>query len=73
MYDVVTRTWSNPEGLDPPLWAGKVADVAQFALAARKGAEEPTFAGVIAGGCCKAGPRDIVALRKECMERGLIH
>lgn len=64
VYDVVTRTWSNPHGMDEVQWAATVADVVGQAL------ETNVWGGVIAGGCCKAGPHSISELRKEVERRG---
>ncbi|GAA6027963.1 hypothetical protein JCM8097_001803 [Rhodosporidiobolus ruineniae] len=63
-YDVVTRTWSNPLGLTDNKWAVLVADAAGVARASG------AWGGVVVGGCCKAGPGAIRALREEVERRG---
>ncbi|KAM0750631.1 Homocysteine S-methyltransferase [Meredithblackwellia eburnea MCA 4105] len=73
VYDVVTKTWSNPEGLDDDEWAHLVANgVEQCLESTLPGGVVPTFAGVLAGGCCKAGPSAIKALRRTCVDRKLL-
>lgn len=72
VYDVVSRTWSNPDGLNDAEWGSTVADGVEAALARRRADGSPTFAGVLAGGCCKAGPGAISALRSECSRRKLL-
>ncbi|KAK4701416.1 hypothetical protein P7C70_g4815, partial [Phenoliferia sp. Uapishka_3] len=72
VYDVVSRTWSSPDGLDDNVWASKVTDGVQAALGKNNSDGKPTFGGVLAGGCCKAGPEAISALRSECQSRGLV-
>ncbi|GAA5840798.1 hypothetical protein JCM9279_001224 [Rhodotorula babjevae] len=64
VYDVRSRTWSHPAGLTDASWAALVADAVGDALGS--GAWE----GVVAGGCCKAGPGAIRALRNEVERRG---
>jgi len=64
VYDVRSRTWSHPAGLTDASWAALVADAVGDALGC--GAWE----GVVAGGCCKAGPGAIRALRDEVERRG---
>ncbi|KAM0788177.1 hypothetical protein ACM66B_001338 [Microbotryomycetes sp. NB124-2] len=80
VYDVFTKTWSNPSGMDELTWASKLATTISDTLSYRRSAHEGEddargdllFGGVVAGGCCKAGPRYIQALRKVCEERGLL-
>ncbi|GAA6055939.1 hypothetical protein JCM3770_005605 [Rhodotorula araucariae] len=64
VYDVRTRTWSHPAGLTDATWAAHVADAVDTAL------ESAVWGGVLAGGCCKAGPGAIRALADECRRRG---
>lgn len=64
VYDVKSRTWSHPLGLTDDKWATLVADAMNVARDGR------AWGGVIGGGCCKAGPTAIAALRKEVEKRG---
>ncbi|GAA5944294.1 hypothetical protein JCM3775_003315 [Rhodotorula graminis] len=64
VYDVRSRTWSHPAGLTDASWAALVADAVGDALACGE------WEGVVAGGCCKAGPGAIRALRDEVERRG---
>lgn len=71
-YAVVTRTWSTPTGMSTPLWAQLNTSTVKAALAHSTEAGASVWGGVIAGGCCKAGPEAIKALREECVKEGLI-
>lgn len=64
VYDVRTRSWTHPAGLTDGAWAELVADAVGDAL------ESGQWEGVVAGGCCKAGPGAIKALRDEVTKRG---
>ena len=64
VYDVKSRTWSHPLGLTDDKWAELVAGAMNVARDGR------AWGGVIGGGCCKAGPTAIAALRKEVEKRG---
>lgn len=66
VYDVVSRTWSHPDGMDDRVWASKLADVIEMSRSLH------SFDGIIAGGCCKAGPEAIVRLREQSERRGWI-
>lgn len=67
IYDVRTRTWHHPAGLTDDAWASLVADAVQVGRAAGKA---EIWGGVIVGGCCKAGPGAIRALKVEVVKRG---
>lgn len=75
---VFTKTWSNPQGMDPVTWAQTLTATVKVALSwPRTGAEtaednDRLFGGVMAGGCCKAGPEYIRALSDECDKAGLL-
>lgn len=69
VYDVVSRSWHHPTGLTDASWATLVADAVAEAVPTGKG-QEDTWAGVVVGGCCKAGPGAIKALRQEVERRG---
>lgn len=69
---VVTRTWSNPDGISNSTWALLLTQNIKKALALTDGAAKPTFGGVLAGGCCKAGPEAIQELRKELVKEKLV-
>ncbi|GAA5852617.1 hypothetical protein JCM8547_002565 [Rhodosporidiobolus lusitaniae] len=64
IYDVHTRSWHHPAGLTNSKWAGLVAGAVQV------GRESGAWEGVVVGGCCKAGPGAIRALRDEVGRRG---
>ncbi|GAA5975526.1 hypothetical protein JCM10908_005189 [Rhodotorula pacifica] len=64
VYDVKTRTWHHPTGLTDKSWAKLVADSVAEAV------DGSVWAGVVLGGCCKAGPGAIKALREEVEQRG---
>ncbi|GAA5938314.1 homocysteine S-methyltransferase family protein [Sporobolomyces koalae] len=66
VYDVETRTWHHPLGLTDQKWANMVAD----AMEAARNPQVAAWSGVIGGGCCKAGPSAIKALRAEVEKRG---
>ncbi|BGP14814.1 hypothetical protein JCM10213_001819 [Rhodosporidiobolus nylandii] len=66
-YDVVSRSWHHPAGLTDDKWAVLVAD------AVRAGREAGAWGGVMAGGCCKAGPSAIKALKEEVGRRGWLN
>ncbi|KAK4050122.1 AdoMet-homocysteine methyltransferase [Microbotryomycetes sp. JL201] len=74
VYDAVfTKTWSNPSGMDEQTWAEKLATTVSKALTYRRSnGTDDLFGGVVAGGCCKAGPSYIKALRKVCEDKGLL-
>lgn len=55
VYDVVTRTWTEREG-SADGWARALVDVVK----GRTG-----WRGMLLGGCCKTGPDEIAALRRE--------
>ncbi|GAA5986210.1 hypothetical protein JCM11641_002890 [Rhodosporidiobolus odoratus] len=63
-YDVQTRSWHTPEGLTDDAWANKVANAVQV------GRESGAWSGTLVGGCCKAGPKTIGALKEEVERRG---
>lgn len=67
VYDVVSRSWHHPTGLTDSSWARLVADAVKEAVV--PGPASP-WAGVVVGGCCKAGPSAIKALRQEVEQRG---
>ncbi|BGP23598.1 AdoMet-homocysteine methyltransferase [Rhodotorula toruloides] len=67
IYDVQTRTWHHPAGLTDDAWALLVADAVQVG---REAGDGTVWGGVVVGGCCKAGPGAIRALRKEVERRG---
>ncbi|SGY48973.1 BQ5605_C001g00721 [Microbotryum silenes-dioicae] len=76
VYDVFTKTWSNPLGLTVEQWASLLVENVESSLAIqskRMGSrgDEALWGGVIAGGCCKAGPEAIRALGKELAARKL--
>lgn len=58
VYDVNLRAWSS-NALSEQTWA---EEVVQSVRVAREG----KWGGVIVGGCCKAGPGAIAALRRGC-------
>ena len=66
VYDVVSRTWSSGT-LDTASWGKQVAAIAKKVEAAEEDGEK-VWAGVIVGGCCKAGFEEIRALRKTLDE-----
>ncbi|GAA5869638.1 hypothetical protein JCM3774_005500 [Rhodotorula dairenensis] len=68
VYDVVSRSWHHPTGLTDPAWARLVADAVQDA--ATPPSSSSPWAGVVVGGCCKAGPSAIKALNDEVDQRG---
>lgn len=74
VYDVVSRSWHHPTGLTDSSWARLVADAVKDAVPAPAPASaspSPSpWAGVVVGGCCKAGPSAIKALRQEVEQRG---
>ncbi|KAK4684966.1 hypothetical protein P7C73_g5198, partial [Tremellales sp. Uapishka_1] len=65
VYDVVTRSWkANMDGLEVEDWAKNLAGIAKtIEMESHEG--ERVWAGVIVGGCCKAGFREISALRQD--------
>ncbi|BGO96966.1 hypothetical protein RTG_00289 [Rhodotorula toruloides ATCC 204091] len=67
IYDVQTRTWHHPAGLTDDAWASLVADAV---MVGREAGEGEVWGGVVVGGCCKAGPGAIRALKKEVVKRG---
>ncbi|BGP30915.1 AdoMet-homocysteine methyltransferase [Rhodotorula toruloides] len=67
IYDVQTRTWHHPAGLTDDAWASLVADAVEVG---RDAGEGRVWGGVVVGGCCKAGPGAIKALKKEVVRRG---
>ncbi|SCV71093.1 BQ2448_2681 [Microbotryum intermedium] len=76
VYDVFTKAWSNPLGLTVERWASHLAENVEASLAIqlkRTGIQDDDalWGGVIAGGCCKAGPEAIRALGKELASRSL--
>ncbi|KAK4058255.1 AdoMet-homocysteine methyltransferase [Microbotryomycetes sp. JL221] len=73
VYDAVfTKTWSNPTGMDETQWSLKLVNSIKHALDRRRDDGQLLLGGVVAGGCCKASPRYITALRKACLDRGLL-
>lgn len=66
VYDVVTRTWSTPHGMNEEKWAELLANVVGGAL------ESGAWGGVLAGGCCKATPGAIGELRRVAEGRGWV-
>ena len=72
MYDVVSRSWHHPTGLTDSSWARLVADAVKDAVPnpASASPSPSPWAGVVVGGCCKAGPSAIKALRQEVEQRG---
>lgn len=72
VYDVVTRSWSNPDGMDEQQWAKLLTQNVKMALELRREDGEWVYGGVVAGGCCKAGPSAIAALRRSCEEERLL-
>ena len=77
-WAVFTKTWSNPQGMDPNTWAQSLTATVKAALSWPRTAvktdenNDPLFGGVMAGGCCKAGPEYFRALRDECDKAGLL-
>lgn len=75
VYDVVSRSWHHPTGLTDSSWAALVADAVADAVPpvpaalAQGEATGTPWAGVVVGGCCKAGPSAIKALRQEVEKR----
>lgn len=73
-YDVATRTWSDgrPGRVGPAsgssdeaeVWADELMGVASRAASSSPAGEEK-WAGVVVGGCCKAGTRHVAALRRR--------
>lgn len=70
VYDVVSRSWHHPTGLTDSSWARLVVDAVSDAVPASASASPSPWAGVVVGGCCKAGPSAIKALRQEVEQRG---
>lgn len=72
VYDVVSRSWHHPTGLTDSSWARLVADAVKDAVPnpASASPSPSPWAGVVVGGCCKAGPSAIKALRQEVEQRG---
>lgn len=62
-YDVMTRTWSSEGTGSPEVWARTLVESVSGAEAAS------TWSRVVLGGCCKASPAHIAALRKAVDER----
>ncbi len=60
VYDTVTRTWSSG-GLDPESWGRQVSNQARLIHSATMDSQK-LWKGVIVGGCCKSGFREIKAL-----------
>lgn len=63
VYDVNTRTWSSG-GIDATSWGNQVAAVAR-SVDSKEQHGAKVWAGVIVGGCCKAGFDEIRALRQS--------
>ncbi|GAA6058660.1 hypothetical protein JCM10212_004071 [Sporobolomyces blumeae] len=70
VYSVETRTWSHPLGLTDSKWAEIVSGSIERLRAVVDGAGAPVWKGVLAGGCCKAGPGAIKELSRVVRERG---
>jgi homocysteine S-methyltransferase len=58
--------------MDETDWATSLVGCVKRALELKRGDGEGVYAGVIVGGCCKAGPDSISALRRICMEQELL-
>lgn len=58
--------------MDESRWATLNTQTVKTALAKTTSDGLPLFGGIIVGGCCKAGPGAIKALRTECEKEGLV-
>lgn len=64
--------------MNPEKWATLLASNVELALSARystggkRNENVEIWKGVMVGGCCKAGPGSIKALREECAKKGLL-
>lgn len=59
-YDISSRTWAGEATSDETTyaWANRLADIAKREHMSGR------WSGVLVGGCCKAGPKHILALRR---------
>lgn len=58
--------------MDEDRWATLNTQTVKNALSKTTSGGLPLFGGIIVGGCCKAGPGAIRALRAKCEKEGLI-